>query len=151
MLNSADLVAILSLSSFIIFPSSSSACSDNVSGLDAACGPIRSLLIALAALRRIVRLVCACLHPIRFERNSPLPHRPRLATNGHTIYDSSTQVAPMPHIEIRNVSVVDDRDVADFDVRHRGDLRAAVIDGMPIRGQTRPMRQRRVSLESNWV
>src|SRR6266481_6954876 len=108
MLNSADLVAILSLSSFIIFSSSSSACSDNVSGLDAACGPIRSLLIALAALRRIVRLVCACLHPIRFERNSPLPHRPRLATNGHTIYDSSTQVAPMPHIEIRNVSVVYD-------------------------------------------
>ena len=47
--------------------------------------------------------------------------------------------------------IVNDRDVADFDVRHRRDLRAAVIDGMPIRGQTRPVRQRRVSLDSNWV
>src|SRR5258708_35577766 len=120
MLNSADLVAILSLSSFIIFSSSSSACSDNVSGLDAACGPIRSLLIALAALRRIVRLVRACLHPIRFERNSPLPHRPRLATNGHTIYDSSTQVAPMPHIEIRTVPVAYDTPAGDFPAGHGG-------------------------------
>src|SRR6266478_2535301 len=51
-------------------------------------------------------LVCPCLHRIRFERNSPRPDRARLATNAHTIYDSSTQV--MPHIEVRNVSLVYD-------------------------------------------
>src|SRR5437016_9696636 len=51
-------------------------------------------------------LVCPCLHRIRFERNSPLPDRARLATKAHTIYDSSTQV--MPHIEVRNVSLVYD-------------------------------------------
>jgi len=51
-------------------------------------------------------LVSACLHPIRIERNSPRPRPPRLATNEHTIYDSSTQV--MPHIEVRNVSLTYD-------------------------------------------
>src|SRR5713101_4433357 len=51
-------------------------------------------------------LVGPCLHRIRFERNSPRPDRARLATNAHTIYDSSTQV--MPHIEVRNVSLVYD-------------------------------------------
>src|SRR3989475_11618194 len=51
-------------------------------------------------------LVCPCLHRIRFERNSPRPDRARLATNAHTIYDSSTQL--MPHIEVRNVSLVYD-------------------------------------------
>src|SRR6201993_2807541 len=51
-------------------------------------------------------LVCPCLHRIRFGRNSPRPDRARLATNAHTIYDSSTQV--MPHIEVRNVSLVYD-------------------------------------------
>src|SRR5246500_4327980 len=51
-------------------------------------------------------LVCPCLHRIRFERNSPRPDRARLATNAHTIYDSSTQV--MSHIEVRNVSLVYD-------------------------------------------
>src|ERR1700730_1701841 len=51
-------------------------------------------------------LVCPCLHRIRFERNSPRPDRARLATNAHTIYDSGTQV--MPHIEVRNVSLVYD-------------------------------------------
>src|SRR6266699_170805 len=51
-------------------------------------------------------LVCPCLHRIRFERNSPRPDRARLATNAHTIYDSSTQL--MPHIDVRNVSLVYD-------------------------------------------
>src|SRR3989475_9498915 len=51
-------------------------------------------------------LVCPCLHRIRLGRNSPLPDRARLATKAHTIYDSSTQV--MPHIEVRNVSLVYD-------------------------------------------
>src|SRR5215470_17728268 len=108
MLNSADLVAILSLSSFIILSSSSSACSDNVSGLDAACGPMRLLLITLTALRRIVRFGLRLSTPNLIRAKLASAHRPRLATNGHTIYDRSTQVAPMPHIEICNVSVVYD-------------------------------------------
>src|SRR5260370_1000895 len=106
MANNADLVAILSLSSFIISSSSSPAGSDNVSGLDAACGPIRLLLLSARALRLFVRPRLPCLHRIRFGRNSPRPDRARLATNAHTIYDSSTQV--MPHIEVRNVSLVYD-------------------------------------------
>src|SRR6516165_2793991 len=51
-------------------------------------------------------LVCACLHRIRPGRNSPPRDRARLATKAHTIYDSNTQV--MPHIEVRNVSLVYD-------------------------------------------
>src|SRR3984893_12006010 len=107
MANNADLVAILSLSSFIIFSSSSSACSDNVSGLDAACGPIRLLLVSARASRLFVRprLPLSTPNPIR-AKLSPAGSRARLATNAHTIYDSSTQV--MPHIEVRNVSLVYD-------------------------------------------
>src|SRR6516165_4962767 len=107
MLNNADLVAILSLSSFINFSSSSSACSDNVSGFDAACGPIRLLLVNARALRLFVRphLPLSTPNPIR-AKLSPAGSRARLATNAHTIYDSSTQV--MPHIEVRNVSLVYD-------------------------------------------
>src|ERR1700746_4208950 len=51
-------------------------------------------------------LVCPCLHRIQFGANPPRPDRGRLATNAHTIYDSSTQI--MPHIEVRNVSLVYD-------------------------------------------
>src|SRR6478672_9810164 len=60
----------------------------------------------LAPCGELSDLVSACLHPIRIERNSSRPRSPRLATNAHTIYDSSTQV--MPHIEVRNVSLVYD-------------------------------------------
>src|SRR5262249_49763605 len=45
--------------------------------------------------------------------------------------------------------VVDEGDVADFDMGH--DLRAAVIDGMRVCGQTRAIPPGRVSPESNWV
>src|SRR5207245_2839169 len=45
--------------------------------------------------------------------------------------------------------VVDERDVADFDMGH--DLRAAVIDGMRLCGQTRAIRRGRVSPELNSV
>src|SRR5262249_36960944 len=44
--------------------------------------------------------------------------------------------------------VVDERDVADFDMSH--DPRAVVIDGMPVRRQTRRLRPGRVSLKANW-
>src|SRR6476660_9153960 len=60
----------------------------------------------LAPCGELSDLVSACLHPIRIERNSPRRRSPRLATNEHTIYDSSTQV--MPHIEVRNVSLTYD-------------------------------------------
>jgi NitT/TauT family transport system ATP-binding protein len=60
----------------------------------------------LAPCGELSDLVSACLHPIRIERNSPQRQPPRLATNEHTIYDSSTQV--MPHIEVRNVSLTYD-------------------------------------------
>src|SRR5215468_1744394 len=106
MLNSADLVAILSLSSFIIFSSSSSACSDKVSGFDAACGPIRLLLVKARALRRIVRPRSPLSTPNSTRAKlSPAGSR-ALATKAHTIYDSGTQV--MPHIEVRDVSLVYD-------------------------------------------
>src|SRR5262245_61183505 len=45
--------------------------------------------------------------------------------------------------------VVDERDVADFDMGH--DLRAAVINGMRVCGQTRAIHPGRVSLESDSV
>src|SRR5258708_38020018 len=102
MLNSADLVAILSLSSFIIFSSSSSACSDNDSGLDAACGPIRLLLITLAALRRIVRL------GLRLRLSTPNSIRAKLssaasAAPGHEwAYHLCQQHAGRPDAAHRN-------------------------------------------------
>src|SRR2546425_5724689 len=74
MLNSADLVAILSLSSCINFSSSSSACSDNVSGFDAACGPIQLLLVNAQALRLFVRL--------RLPLSTPNPIRAKLSPAG---------------------------------------------------------------------
>src|SRR4029450_8768435 len=103
MANSADLVAILSLSSSIILCSSSSACSDSVSGLDAACGPIRLLLAN--ALRRIVRPHLRLSTPnLSWAKLSPAA----AGAAGHkrAYHLCSTQV--MPHIEVRNVSLVYD-------------------------------------------
>src|SRR5256885_13901141 len=63
-------------------------------------------MLALAPCGELSDLVGPSLPPIPIERNSPRPRPPRLATNEHTIYDSSTQV--MPHIEVRNVSLIYD-------------------------------------------
>ena len=91
MVNNTDLVAILSLSSFIICSSSSSACSDNVSGLDALRAvPFDCSWSVLAPCGYLSGLVCPCLHRIQFERNSPRPDARVWPRNAHTIYDSST-------------------------------------------------------------
>src|SRR5262245_21243418 len=92
MLNSTDLVAIFSLSSCIIRSSSSSACSDMVSGLVAASCAIGMLLPCSSALRLLtLRLIVQ--RDLRLSTRNPVRTKlPVLATIAHTIYDCTTGI-----------------------------------------------------------
>src|SRR5262245_15651742 len=60
----------------------------------------------------------------------PQPEGPTMHRNSEASMSKLTPATPLP-----GGRVVDERDVADFDMGH--DLRAAVIDGMRLCGQTR--------------
>src|SRR5262245_30860550 len=76
----------------------------------------------------------------------PQPEGPTMQRNSEA---SMSKLTPATPGDLPGGRVVDEGDVADFDMGH--DLRAAVIDGMRLCGQTRAIPPGRVSPESNWV